>query len=402
MKILFHKKNYRTQLAPAPCVWLRDLLRQRTDPPLAGIWLAMTYPIKNVKILVMFNDLLLKALRKEMVPRPPVWLMRQAGRYLPEYQKIRSKVSFLEMCNNPELACEVSLQPYDRFKLDGVIVFSDILLPAKEMGLKLDFDEGGPKFERAVSSEQDIKNLKIPLANEETYPTLKAISLLKQELKEKVPVIGFSAAPWTLFCYMTEGAGSNNFQKAKRFLYLEPKLSHQLLNKITNTLFLYLTMQVNSGAQVLQLFDTWAGLLSDEEYNMFAIPYLKQLLADLTPLNVPIILYSNNSNHLLQKLSELKLAALSVDWRASLQKVRDLYARDIGLQGNLDPIVLLTNETVVREKTKEMISSLKNWQVGYICNLGHGVLPNTPIDNVHAMIDTVYEFTNETVVAYAR
>ncbi len=155
----------------------------------------------------MFNDLLLRALRKEIVPRPPIWLMRQAGRYLPEYQKIRSKASFLEMCNNPELACEVSLQPYDRFKFDAVIVFSDILLPAEQMGLKLDFDEGGPRFEKPVSNEQDIKELKVPLANEETYPTLKAIGLLKKELTNKVPVIGFSAAPWTLFCYLTEGAG---------------------------------------------------------------------------------------------------------------------------------------------------------------------------------------------------
>jgi uroporphyrinogen decarboxylase len=332
----------------------------------------------------MQNNLLLKALNTEKVERPPVWLMRQAGRYLPEYQRIRSKVSFLELCNNPELACEVSLQPYERFKTDAVIVFSDILLPAEKMGLELEFTDEGPKFNTLIS-------------NEETYPTLSVIKMLRKELDGKVPLIGFSGAPWTLFCYMMEASGSTNYYRAKTFLQVNPQASHQLLSKITNTLFLYLTMQVQSGAQVIQIFDTWAGILSLEDYKTFALPYLKHLISDLLPLNVPIIFYTNGSHHLLSKISMLKVNALSLDWRCDLQNVRDSYGLNIGLQGNLDPAILLTNQTVVREKTKEMISNIKDWQTGYICNLGHGVLPPTPIENVQAMIETVHEFASEAV-----
>lgn len=345
------------------------------------------------------NDLLLKALNKEIIPRPPVWIMRQAGRYLPEYQKIRSKVSFLELCNNPELACEVSLQPYNRFSTDAVIVFSDILLPAEKMGMELEFGDSGPHFNTSIRSETDIRNLKIPLANEETYPTLKAISLLKKEIGSKVPVIGFCGAPWTLFCYMTEGTTSSGYNIAKSFMHKNPQLAHQLLNKITNTLFLYLTMQVNSGADVVQIFDTWAGVLSLEDYNTFAVPYLKYLLNDLAPLKVPIILYSNNSSHLLSQLTTLKVAAHSLDWRINLQDVRNQFGEDLGIQGNLDPAVLLSSEPVIREKTKAMIGSIKNWQRGYIVNIGHGILPNTKIENVHAMIDTVHEFSSEQAVS---
>lgn len=343
----------------------------------------------------MFNDLLLKALNKEIVPRPPVWLMRQAGRYLPEYQRIRSTVSFLELCNNPELACEVSLQPYRRFNTDAVIVFSDILLPVQKMGLELEFTDEGPQINNLISSENDIKKLQIPLANEETYPTLTAINLLKKEIGDKVPIIGFTGAPWTLFCYCVEGYGSGNFYRAKKFLYENPDASHALLNKISNTLFLFLTMQVNAGASVLQIFDTWAGVLSLAEYKTFGLRYIMQLISDLMPLRIPIILYTNNSHHLLPKLSMLKISALSLDSRCNLQEVRDNFGSGIGLQGNLDPTILLTNQIVVREKTKEMILSLKNWQTGYICNLGHGVLPDTPVENVHAMVDTVFDLANE-------
>lgn len=350
----------------------------------------------------MINDLLIRALNHEIVPRPPVWLMRQAGRYLPEYQKIRSDYSFLELCNNPKLACEISLHPYSRFNVDAVIVFSDILLPAQRMGLELEFTGEGPRINNLIKNEEDVKNLQIPLANETNYPTLTTISLLKKEVGEKVPIIGFCGAPWTLFCYMVEGCNSTNFNKAKQFLYFNPQLSHQLLAKITNTVFLYLTMQVNAGASVLQVFDTWAGVLSLNDYKTFALPYIKQLISDLSPLKIPLVLYSNNSTHLLPKLSMLKVNALSLDWRCNLQEVRDNYGVNIGLQGNLDPAVLLTDEAIVREKTKEMIQSVKNWQTGYICNLGHGVLPQTPTDNVHAMIDTVFEFTNEPLIAFTK
>lgn len=349
----------------------------------------------------MKNNLLLKALSHEIVPRPPVWLMRQAGRYLPEYQKIRSKVSFLELCNNPELAVEVSLQPYNRFNTDAVIVFSDILLPAQKMGLELEFGDEGPKINNLITNEAEIRKLQIPLANEENYPTLTAINMLKKEIGEKVPIIGFSGAPWTMFCYMTEGYSSSNFNKAKRFLHLNTQASHQLLSKITNTLFLYLTMQVNSGAHVLQIFDTWSGVLSLEDYRNYVLPYIKQLISDLSPLKVPIILYTNNSHHLLPKISMLKVAALSLDWRCNLQDVRDNFGTTIGIQGNLDPAILLTDQVTVREKTKNMIQSVKNWQTGYICNLGHGVLPNTPPDNVHAMVDTVFDLANEPSLANA-
>lgn len=348
----------------------------------------------------MFNDILLKALRKELVPRPPVWLMRQAGRYLPEYQKIRQEVSFLELCNNPELACEVSLQPYDRFKTDAVIVFSDILLPCEKMGLELEFTDDGPRINNLISTEEDIQNLHIPMANEETYPTLKAIKLLKKQVGNKTPIIGFSGAPWTLFCYMTEGYSSPSFNKSKRFLYSNPLTAHQLLSKITNTIFLYLTMQVNAGADVLQIFDTWAGILSPDDYRTFVLPHLKNLISDLMPLKVPVILYTNNSNHLLSKITPLKVSALSLDWRANLQEVRDNFGLDLCLQGNLDPAVLLSSQDVIREKTKNMITSIKNWQTGYICNLGHGVLPQTPVDNVYSMIDTVFEFAESPVFAY--
>ena len=304
------------------------------------------------------------------------------------------------LCNNPDLAVEVSLQPYKRFNTDAVIVFSDILLPAEKMGLELEFTDDGPRINNLVSNEADVRKLQIPLANEETYPTLTAINMLKKEVGDKVPVIGFSGAPWTLFCYMIEGYSSTNFNRAKKFAHLNSQVTHQLLSKVTNTLFLYLTMQVNSGAQILQVFDTWAGILSQEDYRTFALPYLKQLISDLMPLKVPLILYTNNSHHLLPKISMLKVAALSLDWRCDLQEVRDNYGTSIGLQGNLDPAILLTDQTTIREKTKNMIQGIKNWQTGYICNLGHGVLPTTPPDHVHAMVDTVFEFANEPSLAF--
>lgn len=351
-------------------------------------------------MLDMFNDLLIKAIRKEIVPRPPVWFMRQAGRYLPEYQKIRSKVSFLELCNNPELSCEVSLQPYERFAMDAVIVFSDILLPAEKMGLNLEFTSFGPRITNLVSNSDDVKKLQIPLANDETYPTLKAINLLKKEVGKKVPIIGFCGAPWTLYCYMVEGYSFPNFNRAKSFLHANPQDSKLLLSKITNTLFLYLTMQANAGANVLQIFDTWAGILSQDDYKEYILPYLKHLIDDLKPLKTPIILYTNNSLHLLPLLTLLDVSVHSLDHRANLQEVRDNYGSTLGVQGNLDPAILLTDQSVIREKTKNMISKVRNWQTGYICNLGHGILPNTPIDNVHVMIDTVHEFSNETVVAF--
>lgn len=346
----------------------------------------------------MENDLLLKALNKEQVSRPPVWLMRQAGRYLPEYQRVRSKVSFLELCGNPELAVEVSLQPYQRFGMDAVIVFSDILLPAQKMGLELDFTDVGPRFSNPVRTEDDITKLVIPEANEENYPTLKALTMLKKEIGHKVPILGFAGAPWTMFCYMTEGGSSQSFYKSKTLLYENPQAAHTLLSKITNSLFLYLTMQANSGANVLQIFDTWAGILSYDDYCTFAMPYLKRLISDLLPLKKPLILYSNGSHHLLGKFSMLKLGALSVDWRVNPQSIRDNYGKDIGLQGNLDPAILLTNQATVRERTKEMIMGIDNWQKGYVCNLGHGILPTTPIDNVTAMIETVHELAEEPLI----
>lgn len=348
----------------------------------------------------MKNNLLLKALYKETVTRPPIWLMRQAGRYLPEYQRIRSKVTFLDLCYNPELACEVSIQPYTRFKMDAVIVFSDILLPAQRMGLELDFEGGGgPKFAKGISSEEEIKKLIIPEPNNKTYPTLDAIKLLKKEVGQEVPILGFSGAPWTMFCYMVEGGSSQHFYKAKTFLYGNPTLAKLLLEKITNTLFLYLTMQAKSGASALQIFDTWAGILSLEDYSEFAFPYLKELVNNLKPLNIPIILYTNTSNHLMSKLSTLEVNAFSVDWRCDLQKFRNAYGAEIGLQGNLDPTILMTTPAITRQKTREMIAGIENWNKGYICNLGHGILPEAQIENVEAMIETVHEFAQKPVYA---
>ncbi len=333
---------------------------------------------------------LVQACHKIPLDRPPIWMMRQAGRYLPEYQAIRDKVAFLGLCKNPELAAEVSLQPLRRFGMDGVIMFSDILIPVEAMGVPLEFTEKGPHLPQTIQSQHDIERLIIPDPIEKTGFVMETLRLLQHELSTspEVALIGFAGAPWTLASYMLEGGVSRNFTETKAFLYNEPALMHQLLEKIAQTVTIYLQAQMEAGAQVVQLFDSWAGTVSEETYQEFILPYQQQVISGLkSTTEVPVILYVNGSRGLLPLLKQSGADVISVDWQTSLSQARQILGSDVALQGNLDPNALFTRPDVLKPIVEAML--VEGGSQGYIFNLGHGVLPKTPIENVKLVVDTV-------------
>jgi uroporphyrinogen decarboxylase len=331
------------------------------------------------------KELFLRACRGDSVPRIPVWMMRQAGRYLPEYREIRAKHAFLEVCKTPELAVEVSLQPFRRLGVDAVIVFSDILIPAEAMGLKLELDDAGPNLPEPVRTKADVERLRLFDPERETGFLPEAIRRIVTEAGSDVPVLGFAAAPWTLACYMVEGRMKEGFATVKSFLYREPKIFRELLHRIAQATIPYLEAQIAAGATAVQLFDSWCGELNLRDYEEFALPATQEIISGLGG-TVPVIYYTKASSHLLPAVARSGANVLSVDWRVNLRELRDELGPRIALQGNVDPAVLLGPQETIRSVTQETILALRG--EGHILNLGHGILPNTPVENAKLFIET--------------
>jgi uroporphyrinogen decarboxylase len=328
--------------------------------------------------------LFLRACRCDPVERVPVWIMRQAGRYLPEYRAVRKKHNFLEVCRTPELAIEVSLQPHRILGVDAVIVFSDILIPAGAMGLPFELTDKGPVIESPLRTAAQVHELSDFDPERETGFLMDAIRGLTKELGPSVPVLGFAAAPWTLACYMIEGHGKDGFPAAKTLLYSEPKLFRTLLNRIARATARYLRAQIAAGASAVQLFDTWVGELTLEQYREFALPATQYLIEEIHAGDTPVILYTKASGHLLAAAAKSGANVLSVDWRMDLATVRKVVGPGIALQGNADPCVLLGPESAVRQAAITTVE--RTGGIGHILNLGHGILQQTPVENARAFV----------------
>ena len=334
----------------------------------------------------MKNDLLIRAARGEPVERTPVWMMRQAGRYLPEYRAVRADTDFLTLCKTPDLAVEVSLQPYRILGVDAVIMFSDILIPVEAMGQEVRLTEQkGPELPDPIRTRQQVDRLVVPDPLETTGFVMEIIRTLRRELDGAVPLIGFAGAPWTLAAYMIEGGASRNYAAVKRMMHAEPATFHALLDKIADTVILYLNAQIDAGAQVVQLFDSWAGELSPADYEQFALPYEQKILSSIDRNRAPSILFINGCGNFLEKMATSGADVLSIDWRVDLREARARIGNRISLQGNLDPCVLLSTPEIIREKSLELIENGRGDR--HILNLGHGILPMTPVENALAFVD---------------
>jgi uroporphyrinogen decarboxylase len=339
------------------------------------------------------NDLLLRALRKETVERPPVWMMRQAGRYLPDYLKLKAKYDFFTRVQTPELACAITLQPIEQVGVDAAIIFSDILVIPQAMGLEVLMEEGkGPSLPKVIETQKDIDALITDGAEDSLRYVYDALSLTKRELNGRVPLIGFAGAPWTILCYMVEGKGSKTWEKAKQFAYTQPLLAHQLLQKITQITISYLKLQARAGADTVQVFDSWAGSLSPADFKIFAQPYLLQI-ADALKDEVPVILFPKGSWYALKELSESSAAGIGIDWCIAPEFARQLTNNKILLQGNFDPAKLLAPIPEIKKAVKEMIDAFG--VQNYIANLGHGITPNIPVDHARAFVDAVKEYRQD-------
>lgn len=344
------------------------------------------------------NDIFIRALLKQPVARTPVWMMRQAGRYLPEYRKVREQAgNFLNLCTNPELACEVTIQPLERFNFDAAILFSDILTIPDAMGLGLYFSEGeGPKFEHPIKTAADIKKLPIPDPEVELRYVPDAVRLIRKTLAGRVPLIGFAGSPWTLATYMVEGSSSKSFQKVKSLMYEQPKLMHALLDKLAQSVASYLNAQIAAGAQAIMLFDTWGGMLTTEDYQEFSLYYAKQVRAQLkTRVNdqqIPTIFFTKGGGQWLETMSSSGYEALGLDWQTDIGSARARVGDKVALQGNMDPIALYAQPEVIREKVRTILQKYGSG-TGHVFNLGHGILPDVNPEHVKAMVDAVHELS---------
>jgi uroporphyrinogen decarboxylase len=344
------------------------------------------------------NDRFLRALARQPVDRTPVWMMRQAGRYLPEYRATRAKAgSFLRLCKTPELACEVTLQPLERFPLDAAILFSDILTVPDAMGLGLYFEDGeGPRFERTIARPADVAALATPDPERDLRYVMDAVRLIRRELDGRAPLIGFSGSPWTVATYMVEGGTSKNFSKIKGMLYDQPALLHTLLERVTRTTIEYLNAQVAAGAQALMVFDTWGSLLTPKAYHDFSLDYMQRIVAALTreaeDRKVPLVLFTKGGGPWLELMADTGCDALGVDWTTDLAEARARVGDRVALQGNLDPAVLYASPEVIREEVRQVLESFGPGP-GHVFNLGHGIHPEVKPEHAGAMIDAVVELS---------
>lgn len=333
------------------------------------------------------NSLFLKALRGQNSGRPPVWLMRQAGRYMPEFRKIRAKHSFLEVCHDPELACEVTLLPLRVFNFDAAILFSDILILAEALQLGLRFEEKvGPVFERPITQPADIDNLPTLDVHSSLDFVAKAIQLLLPKLK--VPLIGFCGAPFTIASYMIEGGSSRDLKKTKQWLLRDPESFHRLLHIVTQYTCEYMRLQAKAGVHAFQIFDSWANVLAHQQFREFSLPYLQILLKEFAVTQVPVILFCRGSSVFAPQLAEIQPAGISLDWNGYLPHIRQQIPSNIALQGNLDPDILYGPQKLIKREIKDMLKSMKG-DPAYIFNLGHGIHPDIPVEAVHTLVDTV-------------
>ena len=344
------------------------------------------------------NDRLIRALLRQPVDITPVWMMRQAGRYLPEYLKIRKQAgSFMALCTNPELACEVTLQPIERFPLDAAILFSDILTIPDAMGLGLYFEEGeGPRFKKPVRSAADVNALGIPDPETELRYVMDAVRLIRQTLDNRLPLIGFSGSPWTLATYMVEGSSTKTFSRIKGMLYSEPQLLHQLLDTIAASVSSYLNAQIAAGAQAVMIFDTWGGVLTPDDYRDFSLQYMQKIVAGLTReaegLQVPVVLFTKGGCQWLEAMADTGADALGLDWSTDLAMARKRVGDRVALQGNLDPAVLYATPDVIREQVAHVLAQF-GMGSGHVFNLGHGITPDVDPENAGALVEAVHELS---------
>ncbi|BCA96336.1 uroporphyrinogen decarboxylase [Legionella antarctica] len=342
------------------------------------------------------QSLFLRALRRQPVERTPVWIMRQAGRYLPEYRKIREKAGdFLSLCKNPELACEVTLQPLRRFSLDAAILFSDILTIPDAMGLGLYFAEGeGPCFRTPVRDVKAINDLVIPDITESLGYVINAARLIRQEMPQELPLIGFSGSPWTLACYMVEGGSSRDFKRVLKLIYTEPEAAHLLLSKLALSVSEYLIEQIKAGVNAIMIFDTWGGILTPANYQSFSLGYMQKIIAEIKVqyAEIPVILFTKSGGQWLEQMAATGCDALGVDWTCDLQSARQRVGDKVALQGNLDPTVLLSTGHCIRKQVKQVLASFGSGS-GHVFNLGHGITPDVPPEHVAVMIDAINEYS---------
>jgi len=344
------------------------------------------------------NDRFLRALLKQPVDVTPVWMMRQAGRYLPEYRASRAKAGdFMSLCMNPELACEVTLQPLDRYPLDAAILFSDILTIPDAMGLGLYFETGeGPRFKKVISTPADIAALPIPDPEKDLGYVMDAVRTIRRELNGRVPLIGFSGSPWTLATYMVEGGSSKDFRKSKAMLYDNPQAMHDLLDKLAQSVTTYLNAQILAGAQAVQIFDSWGGSLSDAAYREFSLFYMERIVAGLIRQHegreVPVILFTKGGGLWLESMAEVGATALGLDWTCDIRNARARVGDKVALQGNMDPTVLYANPTAIRAEVARILERYGHGS-GHVFNLGHGITPEVDPRNAGAFIEAVHELS---------
>ena len=344
------------------------------------------------------NDRFLRALMRQPVDVTPVWMMRQAGRYLPEYRASRAKAGdFMGLCTNPEMACEVTLQPLERYPLDAAILFSDILTIPDAMGLGLYFETGeGPRFKKSVRTEADIVALKVVDPEQDLPYVVNAVKTIRRELNGRVPLIGFSGSPWTLATYMVEGGSSKDFRRAKTMAFDQPELMHQLLTVLADSVIVYLNAQIKAGAQAVQIFDTWGGALSHAAYQEFSLAYMQRIVAGLIREHegrrVPVILFTKNGGLWLESMATTGCDALGLDWTINIGDARRRVGNNVALQGNMDPAVLYASPATIRAEVKRILKDFGD-HPGHVFNLGHGITPEVDPEHVRVFIDAVHEFS---------
>jgi len=349
---------------------------------------------------ILKNDRFLRALRREAVDVTPVWMMRQAGRYLPEYRETRGKAgNFMNLCQNPELACEVTLQPLDRFPLDAAILFSDILTIPDAMGLGLYFEEGeGPRFQHTVTDEAAVAKLAVPDPHDELRYVTDAVSLIRRELDGRVPLIGFSGSPWTLATYMVEGGSSKTFSFIKGMMYSRPDLLHRILNVLAESVSVYLAAQIEAGAQAVMVFDTWGGSLSPATYREFSLAYMTKIVdklkADAATRDVPVVLFTKGGGQWLEAMADSGCDALGLDWTTDLSDARARVGDRVALQGNIDPCVLYASPDTIREQVAITLASFGSGN-GHVFNLGHGIHPEVNPEHAAALVEAVHTLSRK-------
>ena len=341
----------------------------------------------------------LRACRGEAVDTTPIWIMRQAGRYLPDYRRVRGTTDFLTLCKTPDLATEVTLQPIDILGVDAAIIFSDILVPAEPMGLKLTVSEGeGPRIHNPVRSAADVERLVVPDPTEGTGYVLEALRRVRKALDGKVPLIGFAGAPFTLGAYLVEGGGSKNYLHIKRFMYDEPKAAHALFAKLAETVTLFLRAQIEAGAQAVQLFDSWGGVLSPHDFEEFSLPYLTRIIEGVKGRGAPVILFGTDMGLQLERLATTGADVIGLDWRINIDAARARLPANVAVQGNLDPVGLFRPLPQLEAQAADILRRNAG-RPGHIFNLGHGILPETPVEHARFLVDTVHRLGRATAAA---